>query len=44
MPQTILITGTGRPYALGVNLVKRYLESEDCVFASVRCPSEALEN
>ena len=24
MPQTVLITGTGRPYALGFNLVKRY--------------------
>jgi NAD(P)-dependent dehydrogenase (short-subunit alcohol dehydrogenase family) len=43
MPQTVLITGTGRPYALGFNLVKRYLENGDCVFASVRRPSEALE-
>ena len=36
MPQTVLITGTGRPYALGFNLVKRYLENGDCVFASIR--------
>ena len=43
MSQTVLITGTGRPYALGFNLVKRYLENGDCVFASVRRPSEALE-
>ncbi len=43
MPQNVLITGTGRPYALGFNLVKRYLENGDCVFASVRRPSEALE-
>ena len=43
MSQTVLITGTGRPYALGFNLVKRYLENGDCVFASVRHPSEALE-
>ncbi len=43
MPQTVLITGTGRPYALGFNLVRRYLENGDCVFASVRRPSEALE-
>lgn len=43
MPQTVLITGTGRPYALGFNLVKRYLEAGDTVFASVRRPSEALE-
>ena len=43
MNQTVLITGTGRPYALGFNLVKRYLEHGDRVFASVRRPSEALE-
>ena len=43
MPQTVLITGTGRPYALGFNLVKRYLENGDCVFASIRRPSEALD-
>ena len=43
MAQTVLITGTGRPYALGFNLVKRYLEAGDRVFASVRRPSEALE-
>ncbi len=43
MPQTVLITGTGRPHALGFNLVRRYLENGDTVFASVRHPSEALE-
>ena len=43
MPQNVLITGTGRPYALGFNLVRRYLENGDCVLASVRRPSEALE-
>ena len=43
MPQTVLITGTGRPYALGFNLVRRYLENGDRVFASIRRPSEALE-
>ena len=43
MPQNVLITGTGRPYALGFNLVKRYLEHGDTVFASIRRPSEALE-
>ena len=43
MQQTVLITDTGRPYALGFNLVKRYLENGDCVFASIRRPSEALE-
>ena len=44
MTQNVLITGTGRPYALGFNLVKRYLENGDRVFASVRQPSEALED
>lgn len=43
MPQTVLITGTGRPYALGFNLVKRYLEHGERVLASIRRPSEALE-
>ena len=43
MNQTVLITGTGRPYALGFNMVRHYLENGDCVFASVRRPSEALE-
>ena len=43
MSQTVLITGTGRPYALGFNLVRRYLENGDIVFATVRRPSEALE-
>ena len=43
MSQHVLITGTGRPYALGFNLVKRYLENGDRVFASIRRPSEALE-
>lgn len=43
MPQTVLITGTGRPFALGYNLVRRYLEQGDTVLASIRRPSEALE-
>ena len=43
MPQTVLITGTGRAMGLGFNLVKRYLENGDTVFASVRRPSGALE-
>ena len=43
MSQTVLITGTGRSYAQGFNLVRRYLENGDTVFASVRRPSEALE-
>ena len=43
MPQTVLITGTGRAMGLGYNLTRRYLENGDRVFASVRRPSEALE-
>ena len=43
MPQTVLITGTGRAMGLGFNLARRYLENGDTVFASVRCPSDALE-
>ena len=41
--QTVLITGTGRSYALGFNLVRRYLEQGDTVLASIRRPSPALE-
>ncbi len=44
MRQTVLITGTGRPYALGFNMVRRYLEHGDKVFASIRRPSPALED
>lgn len=43
MSQNVLITGTGRPQALGFNLVKRYLENGDRVIAGIRRPSEALE-
>ena len=43
MSQAVLVTGTGRPYALGFNFVKRYLENGDTVLASIRRPSEALE-
>lgn len=42
MAQNVLITGTGRSYALGYNLVLRYLENGDNVIATVRKPSEAL--
>ena len=34
--QNVLITGSGRPQALGFNLVRRYLEHGDRVFACVR--------
>lgn len=42
MGQNVLITGTGRKQALGYNLVLRYLEHGDTVFAGIRKPSEAL--
>ena len=40
--QNVLITGTGRPQALGFNLVKRYLEHGDRVFACVRKSTDAF--
>jgi len=43
MAQTVFITGTGRKEALGYNLVLRYLEQGDTVFATIRKPSPALE-
>ena len=36
MAQTVMITGTGRSYALGYNMVLRYLENGDNVIATVR--------
>lgn len=42
MAQTVMITGTGRSYALGYNMVLRYLECGDTVIATVRKESEAL--
>lgn len=43
MAQTVMITGTGRSYALGYNLVLRYLENGDTVIATVRKESRELE-
>lgn len=40
--QNVLITGTGRPQALGFNLAKRYLEHGDRVFACVRKSTDSL--
>ena len=40
--QNVLITGTGRPQALGFNLVRRCLERGDRVFACVRKPTEVF--
>ncbi|MBO5987424.1 MAG: SDR family NAD(P)-dependent oxidoreductase [Lachnospiraceae bacterium] len=43
MARNIMITGTGRPYALGYNFVLRYLEAGDRVVATVRKASPDLE-
>lgn len=43
MAQNVMITGTGRSYALGYNLVLRYLENGDNVIATVRKESKELE-
>ncbi len=40
---TVMVTGTGRSYALGYNLVLRYLENGDTVIATVRKHSPELE-
>lgn len=42
MSETVMITGTGRSYALGFNLVLRYLENGDTVIATVRKESQEL--
>lgn len=43
MGQNVMVTGTGRSYALGYNLALRYLENGDTVVATVRRPSDELE-
>ena len=42
MSNTVMVTGTGRTYALGYNMVLRYLENNDTVIATVRKENEAL--
>ena len=41
--QNVMVTGTGRRYALGYNLVLRYLENGDRVIAAVRKESSDLK-
>lgn len=43
MAKNVMITGTGRNYALGFNLVLRYLENGDNVIATVRKESDDLK-
>lgn len=42
MAKNVMVTGTGRPYALGFNFVLRYLENGDNVIATVRKESADL--
>lgn len=44
MAQNVMITGTGRSYALGYNMVLRYLENGDNVIATVRKESKELND
>ena len=43
MADVVMVTGTGRSYALGYNLALRYLEAGDKVIATVRKPSPEIE-
>ncbi|SCY15341.1 SDR family NAD(P)-dependent oxidoreductase [Butyrivibrio sp. INlla14] len=43
MADVVMVTGTGRSYALGYNLVLRYLEAGDTVIATVRKPSADVD-
>ena len=42
MSKNVMVTGTGRHYALGFNFVLRYLENGDNVIATVRKESAEL--
>ena len=43
MADVVMVTGTGRSYALGYNLVLRYLEAGDTVIATIRKPSADID-
>ncbi len=43
MSDVVMVTGTGRSFALGYNLVLRYLEAVDTVIATVRKPSADID-
>ena len=43
MAKNVMVTGAGRSYALGYNMVLRYLESGDTVVATVRKECEELK-
>ena len=43
MSDVVMVTGTGRSYALGYNLVLKYLEAGDTVIATIRKPSADID-
>ncbi len=43
MSDVVMVTGTGRSYALGYNLALRYLEAGDTVIATIRKPSPEID-
>ncbi len=43
MADIVMVTGTGRSYALGYNLALKYLEAGDTVIATVRKPSPDID-
>ncbi|MBO7531743.1 MAG: SDR family NAD(P)-dependent oxidoreductase, partial [Lachnospiraceae bacterium] len=43
MSDTVMVTGTGRSYALGYNIALRYLEAGDTVIATIRKPSPDID-
>ncbi|MCR5177524.1 MAG: SDR family NAD(P)-dependent oxidoreductase [Lachnospiraceae bacterium] len=43
MADVVMVTGTGRSYALGYNIVLRYLEAGDTVIATIRKPSADID-
>ncbi|MBP5252680.1 MAG: SDR family NAD(P)-dependent oxidoreductase [Lachnospiraceae bacterium] len=43
MSDTVMVTGTGRSYALGYNIALRYLEAGDTVIATIRKTSPDID-
>ena len=43
MSDIVMVTGTGRNYALGYNIALRYLEAGDTVIATIRKPAPDIE-
>ncbi len=43
MADVVMVTGTGRSYALGYNIALKYLEAGDTVIATIRKPSADID-